>query len=208
MTSAAKYCTICDIAFPTGQSLLVHYIQTHKTKEKIGNPCDVELSEWFISSPKLKTPEANGSCGSSREVESIAKELDFSSVSSSPTSKVSKPPISQQQVLVIDTDPAKLPPPHPCHAKDAEQKQLVVPKYTPIKCPLKGCHKEFEHLTKLCKHFEAAHSFNCSFDGCSFVHFNPMLFVNHVKNDHKEISLPAKRPRSLDDEAAEADKGR
>jgi hypothetical protein len=48
MSGYAKRCKVCDLAFSTGQELLVHFIQHHRKQDKKAG-FDIQTDEWYIT---------------------------------------------------------------------------------------------------------------------------------------------------------------
>mmetsp|Transcript_13413 Transcript_13413/g.25239 ORF Transcript_13413/g.25239 Transcript_13413/m.25239 type:complete len:220 (-) Transcript_13413:57-716(-) len=217
MSSTAKYCSVCSMAFPSGDSLLTHFMQTHQKnpnpKESPKPPGkESAVTEWFLPPREIKPPRHSYS----HDIEtSFVMSLESSQSPESGGSKDSGDKArgsdsNVSEVLVIDTDPVK------------EVAQVVVPASSVLKqlkpmklqkqkvytkCPVKDCTSMYKHLNKLEEHFARVHTYTCSFESCKFTHFNLSDFCVHVKKDHKQFELPVKRQRTLDEEAAAACRG-
>lgn len=111
------------------------------------------------------------------------------------------------EVLVIDTDPNAEIHPLSLQVSNPTKPQTAHKSKLRVKCPMKHCSSPVNSLSKLNAHFQQMHSFKCPYEGCPFTHYNLVCYINHVKDKHNDLDLPTKRPRTLDEQAAEASLG-
>lgn len=190
MILSAEHCSVCSLAFPTGQKLLSHIVKAHKPPVRPTNSAKTIETEWLIA-VNLRPHQliSDFELCLSRHIATLFSSQNLVNKPKQLRSAANK----QMKVLVIDTTPSD-------QAKPQRTKLCIA-------CPIEQCRSQSTSLNKLRRHFKRKHSLACSFEECFFKHFDSDKFLQHMNKHHLEADFASKRDRTLDVEAIEASLG-